>query len=281
MIASDRAVWQREGNLFSVFQINNYNRRTTMQRCTGGGGGAQSRARKAPRSLFTAGLAFLACAAAAALTTAPRTLGCSSAELCYNRGTALMREAQQTTGGRPSNEVVDAAVSAFSAALVHDPTSAKVMAALGPILHDLGRYEEAFHVLHKLSTVAPRSADTFAYKGHCLIGLGRPADSVPSYRTAASLMGTATNYYNLGNALTKAAAEAAAGRQGNADNGFAASLRTEAVASLEKAVQIDPEMVDAHSSLGSLYFELGDKYKVIGAMERVIQLSPHQTKWCP
>jgi tetratricopeptide (TPR) repeat protein len=161
---------------------------------------------------------------------------------------------------------VQPAVEVFSNGATTHPDSARMLAGLGAALYAAGSYDEAAQKLCEAADRNPADSAPYLFMGKMQKAAVRPLACVEQklahfvqLRPANAL---AQYYYGL--ALWKRERSVA---KGSADF-------SQAEGALEKAVQIDPKLGEAHLQLGILYLERGNTQKAITAYQRAIEAKP-------
>jgi tetratricopeptide (TPR) repeat protein len=141
-------------------------------------------------------------------------------------------------------------------ALEFDGNNADAAYKLGSILRGLGRYGEALELFRRYLQIAPNDFQGLGQMGSCLTDLGRFAEAEPLLRQAQEGLDNGVSHYNLGLLLTRL------GR-----------LR-EAVSEYERALDRDPEDVDARSNLATVLVRQGKLDGATRQLARALEIDP-------
>jgi tetratricopeptide (TPR) repeat protein len=129
----------------------------------------------------------------------------------------------------------------FAAAVAIDPNHAYAQLNLGRALLLEGKPDQAQPHLEMSVRLHPDDPVGRELLAKAYFKLGQPAAAIPQYETLAKLVPTAPNFNNLGSAL------AASGRL------------ADAVVAYQRALEIDPSLVDARNNLAQAERMLGKK----------------------
>jgi tetratricopeptide (TPR) repeat protein len=155
-----------------------------------------------------------------------------------NLGMALLMTGNRTEAGL---HLQRAAELKLEAAVADRPADAATRQALGRMLLEHGKPEQALPSLRKAAELDPQSAAAHCDLGAALFALGRLDDSLAELSKALALDARfAPAYYHLGLVLS---------RQGEAD---------EAVRQWRKALEINPQYKEVHDSLGNASYARGN-----------------------
>ncbi len=123
-------------------------------------------------------------------------------------------------------------------------------------LLDAGRLSAAVSALSRATDLDPREAASHQALGRTLLRLGRVAEAAQSLSLATTLRDDAAAYHDLGVALHQ---------QG---------LHAEAIAAYRRAVELAPEMADAHVGLGRLLEASGEDEEAAQCFRRAAATTP-------
>ena len=156
---------------------------------------------------------------------------------------------------------LEQAASAYVAALAEDPAQPVALHYLGIYLHQVGRHEEAVEKLQQASRLRPDHAEWHNDFGNVLFALERYDEASRCYAAAAELLpGDHAVWTSLGSAHLEMGRSA------------------EALAALERAVQLSPEYIPAMQQLARLHTAAGDNLKASRWQCRVFVLPPLEGK---
>jgi tetratricopeptide (TPR) repeat protein len=141
-------------------------------------------------------------------------------------------------------------------ALEFDGNNADAAYKLGSILRGLGRYGEALELFRRYLQIVPNDFQGLGQMGSCLTDLGRFAEAEPLLRQALEGLDSAVSHYNLGVLLARL------GRL------------QEAVAEYERALDRDPEDVEARSNLATVLVRLGKLDGAARQLARALEIDP-------
>ncbi|MDB5459001.1 MAG: repeat-containing protein [Caulobacteraceae bacterium] len=162
------------------------------------------------------------------------------------------RQAHQA--GRP-----DEAEQGYRRVLQITPRDANVLAHLGTLMLERGRWEEGVGVLDACLAVDPRQQAMLTNRGNALIELGRFEDALASYQAAIDLEPDAAKpgaYNNLGAYLQSL------GRS------------QEAVQAYDRAIALEPDTAEAWGNRGIGLTSLGRYDEALAALDRALALNP-------
>jgi tetratricopeptide (TPR) repeat protein len=125
-------------------------------------------------------------------------------------------------------------------AAIASPQSVPVLYELGRAEFQLSQIEEAIAHYREALTQDPDHAASAYRLGSILVTLGRVDEGIAYLQHSVAVAPTALTYYDLGISL---------GRRGD---------RQGEIASLEKAIALQPDYADAHLNLGITYARLND-----------------------
>jgi len=165
----------------------------------------------------------------------------------YNEGVELSR-----TGD------LDGARTRFEEALAADPELAPAHAALARVYYAQERWDEAIAAAEKAYQLDPAQAGTlkYAYESYRRKGDTDQAQRVFALMSEADPEGAAGSLLEAGIAM------------------FNAGDMPGAQQALEKALQADPDLPQAHYTLGLSYANTGDKARAIEHLKRFLELAP-------
>ncbi|HUF72730.1 MAG TPA: tetratricopeptide repeat protein [Gammaproteobacteria bacterium] len=151
----------------------------------------------------------------------------------------------------------DAAEAAFERALAINESSVASLIGLGDVYHRQQRLADAESKLNQAIGLQPGNWDAYNALGGFLFGSGRYEEAALQYREVVSLDARNMNgWNNLGACLTLA------GR-------FA-----EAAVAYERSIRIQP-VQQAYSNVGILHYYLGEIDEAVAALERAVELAPN------
>ncbi len=171
--------------------------------------------------------------------------------------------------GAPSEQQINAVIEHYQAGRFEEaeefaaslsssfPSHQFAWKALGAILQQTGRMEEALLPMQKSVELSPHDAEAHSNLGVTLQDLGNLVEAKASFVKALKLNPSfAEAYNNLGNTLKKL---------GKLDD---------AKASYTKAIALKPEYAEAHKNLGNILKEFGELYYAKGSYTKAIALKP-------
>lgn len=138
------------------------------------------------------------------------------------------------------------------------PGDGNCWTALGAVLKQLGRDEDALQAMRKAEAIAPNIAKVHYDLGVILQGLGKLEEAEAHYRRAIELQpddGLAHN--NLGYML------------------YQLGRLNEALASCQRAIQLQPHDPLAHDNLGDILRDLGQAQESETSYRRALQITPN------
>jgi tetratricopeptide (TPR) repeat protein len=141
-------------------------------------------------------------------------------------------------------------------ALEFDGTNADAAYKLGNILRGLGRYAEALELFRRYLQIVPNDLLGLGQMGSCLTDLGRFAEAEPLLRQAQEGLDDAVSHYNLGFLLARV------GRL------------QEAVAEYQRALDREPENVEARSNLATVLVRQGKLDGAARQLGRALEIDP-------
>ena len=158
------------------------------------------------------------------------------------------------------------AIDVFQQAVQRFPNSPRIIIGLGMALYSRGKYDDAVKALI-------RAADLNPADSRCYLFLSKAYDSSPGQ--AEDVIGRFRRYAELkpGNALAQYYYAMSLWKGKRTAN---ANVDPEVIKSLlQKAVDLDDSLADAHVQLGNLYADQHDYEKSIPQYLRALQLSPN------
>jgi tetratricopeptide (TPR) repeat protein len=200
----------------------------------------------------------------------------------------LFQNAQQAhTAGR-----LDAAEQGYRQVLKFTPKDPMVLAFLGTLLLERGRWAEGVTVLDASLAIDPTQQAMLTNRGNALIELGRFKDAMASYHAAIDLepeLAKPAAYNNLGaylqglgrNEEALELFDRAIGLEpetaeawGNRGIGLSVLGRhEEALNALDRALQLDPVFVDAMTNRGICHYHAGRMEEALAAYEKALSLA--------
>ena len=155
----------------------------------------------------------------------------------------------------------DAAILNYQGCVASEPGFAPAYNNLGSALLEVGRFEEAAHVLQVATRLSPSYVRPLVNLGKALRELGRFDDAVAKLEEALSLQPQYVSaLVNLGDVL------------------IARDELTRAQDILCRAAQLAPSLAIAHASLGVCELQLGQIERSLDTLRRAIALEPHNRK---
>jgi Flp pilus assembly protein TadD len=145
---------------------------------------------------------------------------------------------------------------------------------LGTELMRVGRLEDAIGPIRRAVEIAPEDARGHNQLGNVYLQLGRPEEALAEYRAAWALDPEFFEpVYNVGRALEAQSAEDAAEYYYGAGTARGMAGKShEAIALLERAVQLDTTSSQAHNQLGNAYLLAGRTSKAVAEYRRAVAL---------
>jgi serine/threonine protein kinase/predicted negative regulator of RcsB-dependent stress response len=181
----------------------------------------------------------------------------------------------QVAMGKPQK-----ALACFDKALEIDPRCAACWSGKGNALDELDRHEEAMLCWDMALEIDPRHALAWNNKGNALVALGRSEEGKACYGKAAEIeLRRSLALNNRSSALLALglSQEAVGGKiTGNAL--LALILFQEAVASHDKAHELDPDDIFALRSKGHVLEALGWLEEAFACYDRAIQIDPRYAR---
>lgn len=179
-------------------------------------------------------------------------------------------------------------------ALQFDPDNPEVVSKLGRVLRTRGQTEEALAQFMRYREMVPGDLQVLAHIGTSLSELGRVAEAEPYLRQAATALDDALSHYNLALllAMTGRVDEAIVeyGRaidrdpnDVNARSNLAAALVRKgdsggALSELTRVLVLDPENAVARANLGIVYAQRGDRARARRELQEALRLDPTLTQ---
>jgi len=138
------------------------------------------------------------------------------------------------------------------------PGDGNCWTALGAVLKQLGRDEDALQAMRKAEAITPNVAKVHYDLGVVLQGLGKLEEAEASYRRAIELQPVdALAHNNLGYVL------------------YQLGRLNEAQASCQRAIQLQPHDSLAHDNLGDILRDLGRPQEAEISYRRALQIAPN------
>ena len=175
-------------------------------------------------------------------------------------------------------------------ALALDPDNFDALFDLATMLRVLRRYEEALELLQRHRRLFPGDLQVVADIGRCLSGLRRYAAAEPVLRQALEGLDTAETRYDLAlvldraGRLDEAVAEYERALEWNPNHVDAlinlaiSQVRqgrlARATRLIERAVAVDPDHADAQANMGALYLARGEREAAGRAFREALELAP-------
>jgi serine/threonine-protein kinase len=145
----------------------------------------------------------------------------------------------------------------YRAALQIDPTNAAVQSALGHVLVEERKWDEAISVLHAAIALQPDDAVAHNNLGVALQTVGNVADAIPEFREAIRLQPDSLEpHSNLGHALEK-------------QNDLSGSI-----AEYREVLRLRPDDADAHFHIGLADYKQGNSDGAVDEYREAIRLQP-------
>ena len=139
----------------------------------------------------------------------------------------------------------------------YQPAGAEYYLQLGDALGSAGKYAEALPVYEQALKHAPDSFAAIERLAVALLSLQQYSRAEAMLKRALDLAPDAPTWVQLG------VAEVEQGRT------------ADAIAALEKAIQLDPEMVEAYNSAGAIWLETGDSARAETALRNALRIQPN------
>jgi predicted CXXCH cytochrome family protein len=153
---------------------------------------------------------------------------------------------------------LSAGIARLQAALEkYHPQRAECYLQLGDALCNAGRFAEAIPVYEEALQREPKSAAVLERLGMCLSSLEQHSHAESTLKQALDLAPSGAIWVQLGFVRIKEGRIA------------------DAIAAFEKAMTLDPEMPDAYSTAGAVWFEMGDSGRAEPALRSAIRLQPN------
>ena len=175
-------------------------------------------------------------------------------------------------------------------AIEFDPDHVDALSELATMFRLLRRYDEALELLQRYRRLRPDDVRVLADVGRCLSGLRRFAEAEPVLRQALEGLDNAHTRYDLGLVLDRLGrvSEAVAEYRRaldrdpnhlNALNDLGLALASqgrlgEATRHFERLVAIDPEDAEAHMTLGLVLAAAGARERAARAFRETLRLDP-------
>ena len=209
---------------------------------------------------------------------------------------ALVRESRSTTFLLQQAATADLATNAawreylIRRALEFDPDHPVALAELTTLFRVLRRYEEALELLERQRRLRPDDFGVLADIGRCLSGLRRYGEAEPLLRRAIEGLDNAPTRYELGVVLdgagrrSEAIAEYGRALDRNPNhldalNNLGVALAgqgrmDEAARHFERLIAVDPGNADAHANLGLALAAMGAPGRAASALREALRLDP-------
>jgi tetratricopeptide (TPR) repeat protein len=188
---------------------------------------------------------------------------------------------------------LDEAERGYRQVLQFTPDDPNVLAYLGTLLLERGRWAEGVQVLDACLAIDPTQQAMLTNRGNALIELGRFEEAMASYHAAIDLepdIAKPAAYNNLGAYLQGLGRneealdlfDRAIGLEpetaeawGNRGIGLSALGRhEEALTALDRALQLDPVFIDAMTNRGIAHYHVGRMEEALDAYQRALALKP-------
>ena len=188
---------------------------------------------------------------------------------------------------------LDEAERAYRQVLRFTPNDPNVLAFLGTLLLERGRWAEGVQVLDACLALDPTQQAMLTNRGNALIELGRFDEAMASFHAAIDLepdLAKPAAYNNLGaylqglgrNEEALALFDRAIGLEpdtaeawGNRGIGLSALGRhEEALTALDRALELDPVFVDAMTNRGIAHYHAGRMEQALDAYQQALALKP-------
>ncbi|HEY4078570.1 MAG TPA: tetratricopeptide repeat protein [Rhizomicrobium sp.] len=149
----------------------------------------------------------------------------------------------------------DGAAAIYSQILTRQPASLPVLANLGFVFYQQGRFEEALNQYDNALALSPGSPDLLLYQAFSLRELERPLDALAAFDRAIA-RGQTEGWTGRGVVLQK--------------------LRRfdEALESYHRALALEPRNAEALNNSGVIHCELGDPMTALAALDAALRLAP-------
>jgi len=148
------------------------------------------------------------------------------------------------------------AIAHYQQALQWQPELATAHYNLGRVLQSQGQVEAALQHYQQAIAIDPRSIEALSNLGNLLMQQQRVEEAIGYYQKAIAIHPHAGIYLNLGKAT-----EALGNREG-------------AIALYHRALQLNPNLAEAHNNLGDLYRDQNQMAAAINHYQQAIALNP-------
>ncbi|HHP7245303.1 MAG TPA: tetratricopeptide repeat protein [Elainellaceae cyanobacterium] len=149
----------------------------------------------------------------------------------------------------------DAAIDYYCQAIAHQPSAPRYF-NLGVVYDQQGQLDEAVRCYSQAIALAPDYANAYSNLGCVWLKQGKLSDAIAIFQQAIARMPTASLHNNLGQAL------------------YADGQLDAAIAAYRHAIQIQPDLAQAHFNLGCLWQQQRHDSEAIACFEEVIQHDP-------
>jgi tetratricopeptide (TPR) repeat protein len=139
----------------------------------------------------------------------------------------------------------------------YHPAAAEYYLQLGDALAAAGRLAEAVPVYEEATRRGPQNAAGFVRLALCLSSLRQYPRAEATFRRALEIAASAPAWVYLGQVQV------------------GEGKISDAIASFEKAIALDPTLPDAYNSVGGIWLETGDKSRAETALRTAIRLQPN------
>jgi Flp pilus assembly protein TadD len=187
-------------------------------------------------------------------------------DLMADAGRAVLDVTQPSALGRVLYQLGrrDEAMAEYEKASELDPKDAAPHNGLGNVLADLGRRDEAMAEYKKASELDPKDEAPHYNLGRVLIQLGRRDEAMPEFKKASDLIKKASERDPKDASLHYYVGDVLAQLE----------RRDEAMAEFKKASKLDPKDAAPHTGLGSVLADLGRRDEAMAEFKKASELDP-------
>ena len=146
--------------------------------------------------------------------------------------------------------------------LYYAPHSSRLYNNLAKAYHDAGKNDELIEILKSAIQLQPDNALAHNNLGNAYKGIGNVQEAIRSYKQAIAIdPGHAGPYYNLSTIYSDIDGK-----------------KEEAIALLNKSIELSPNFAKAYNKLGLIYLERGETEKTVKLLNRSMNLDPDDPK---